>query len=179
MKLTLNVFELASAAGFTCDIDPALVSTISNMYTDKTSVDEEYKLTFLLLVYIGVSLPSQALDPNSIYSRAHGGHNNNIHCLAVAINQLAAAMFASQSQNIEQQLKEFLLLASATLLQLGQNVERVEVKNRDSVYLLLHMIVEQSPFLSLDMLERCFPYVLLRNSYREVYKSCVLLQADA
>uniref|UniRef100_A0A8C2EA71 NCK associated protein 1 like n=1 Tax=Cyprinus carpio TaxID=7962 RepID=A0A8C2EA71_CYPCA len=28
-------------------------------------------------------------------------------------------------------------------------------------------IVEQSPFLSQDMLEMCFPYVLLRNSYRE------------
>uniref|UniRef100_A0A8C2EBM0 NCK associated protein 1 like n=1 Tax=Cyprinus carpio TaxID=7962 RepID=A0A8C2EBM0_CYPCA len=29
-------------------------------------------------------------------------------------------------------------------------------------------IVEQSPFLSQDMLEMCFPYVLLRNSYREI-----------
>ncbi|KAG7259310.1 hypothetical protein CRUP_005772 [Coryphaenoides rupestris] len=102
------------------------------------------------------------------------GHNNNIHCLAVAINQLATAMFTHQSKNIEQQLKEFLLLASSTLLQMGQNVDRVESKNRDSVYLLLHMIVEQSPFLSQDMLESCFPYVLLRNAYREVYKSFVV-----
>ncbi|KAG7247023.1 hypothetical protein CRUP_022312, partial [Coryphaenoides rupestris] len=101
-------------------------------------------------------------------------HNNNIHCLAVAINQLATAMFTHQSKNIEQQLKEFLLLASSTLLQMGQNVDRVESKNRDSVYLLLHMIVEQSPFLSQDMLESCFPYVLLRNAYREVYKSFVV-----
>ncbi|KAG7281772.1 hypothetical protein CRUP_037053 [Coryphaenoides rupestris] len=174
MKVTLNVFELASAAGFTCDIDPALVSAIGSMRTDKISVDEEYRQTCLLLVYIGVSLPALALDPNSMYNRAHGGHNNNIHCLAVAINQLATAMFTHQSKNIEQQLKEFLLLASSTLLQMGQNVDRVESKNRDSVYLLLHMIVEQSPFLSQDMLESCFPYVLLRNAYREVYKSFVV-----
>ncbi|XP_008406725.1 nck-associated protein 1-like isoform X2 [Poecilia reticulata] len=171
IKVTLSIFELASAAGLKCDIDPALVAAISNMQTDNTSVEEEFKLSRLLLVYVAVSLPTLALDPNSLYSQEHGGHNNNIHCLAAAINQLTAAMFTVQNQNIEQQLKEFLLLASSTLLQLGQNVERVEVKNRESIYLLLHMIVEDSPFLSQDMLESCFPYVLLRNAYREVHKA--------
>uniref|UniRef100_A0A4W6EJ62 NCK associated protein 1 like n=1 Tax=Lates calcarifer TaxID=8187 RepID=A0A4W6EJ62_LATCA len=170
IKVTLSVFELASAAGLTCDIDPALVTAIRN----NISVDEEYKLTCLLLVYIAVSLPALALDNNSSYSREHGGHNNNIHCLAKAINQLAAAMFTVQNKNIEQHLKDFLLTASSTLLQLGQNVERVEVKNRESIYLLLHMIVEESPFLSQDMLESCFPYVLLRNAYREVYRSFIV-----
>uniref|UniRef100_A0A3B4UXM3 NCK associated protein 1 like n=1 Tax=Seriola dumerili TaxID=41447 RepID=A0A3B4UXM3_SERDU len=172
--VTLRVFELASAAGLACDIDPALVKAIDNMQTDNTSTDEEYKLSYLLLVYIAVSLPTLALDNNSSYSREHGGHNNNIHCLATAINQLAAAMFTVQNKNIEQHLKEFLLIASSTLLQLGQNVERVEVKNRESIYLLLHMIVEESPFLSQDMLESCFPYVLLRNAYREVYRSFIV-----
>uniref|UniRef100_I3JCF1 NCK associated protein 1 like n=1 Tax=Oreochromis niloticus TaxID=8128 RepID=I3JCF1_ORENI len=161
---------LASAAGLPCDIDPSLVAAIRN----NTSPDEEHKLSRLLLVYIAVSLPLLALDPNSFYNREHGGHNNNIHCLARAINQLAAAMFTIQNKNIEQQLKEFLLLASSTLLQLGQNVERMEIKNRESIYLLLHMIVEESPFLSQDMLESCFPYVLLRNAYREVYKSFIV-----
>uniref|UniRef100_A0A8C6LE38 NCK associated protein 1 like n=1 Tax=Nothobranchius furzeri TaxID=105023 RepID=A0A8C6LE38_NOTFU len=167
-EVTLNVFELASAAGLKCNIDPDLVVAIRNMKTDNTSSEEEHKISRLLLIYIAVSLPILALDPNSFYNQVHGGHNNNIHCLATAINQLAAAMFTVQNKNIEQQLKEFLLLASSTLLQLGQNVEKVEVKNRESVYLLLDMIVEESPFLSQDMLESCFPYVLLRNAYREV-----------
>ncbi|XP_039654666.1 nck-associated protein 1-like isoform X2 [Perca fluviatilis] len=174
IKVTLSVFELASAAGLTCDIDPALVAAIRSMQTDNTSLDEEYKLSCLLLVYIAVSLPILALDSNSFYSREHGGHNNNIHCLATAINQLAAAMFTVQNKNIQQHLKEFLLLASSTLLQLGQNVERMESKNRDSIYLLLHGIVEESPFLNQDMLESCFPYVLLRNAYREVYRSYIV-----
>nr|XP_020476127.1 nck-associated protein 1-like isoform X1 [Monopterus albus]XP_020476199.1 nck-associated protein 1-like isoform X1 [Monopterus albus]XP_020476271.1 nck-associated protein 1-like isoform X1 [Monopterus albus] len=174
IKVTLSVFELASAAGLTCDIDPALIAAIANMQTDNTSMDEEYKLSCLLLVYIAVSLPTLALDNNSSYSREYGGHNNNIHCLATAINQLAAAMFTVQNKNIEQHLKEFLMLASSTLLQLGQNVERMEVKNRESIYLLMHMIVEKSPFLSQDMLERCFPYVLLRNAYREVYRTFIV-----
>uniref|UniRef100_A0A667X2V1 NCK associated protein 1 like n=1 Tax=Myripristis murdjan TaxID=586833 RepID=A0A667X2V1_9TELE len=174
IKVRLTVFELASAAGLTCDIDPALVSAIANMYSDNTSADEEFKLSCLLLVYIAVSLPTLAMDPNSFYSREHGGHNNNIHCLAIAINQLAAAMFTVQKKKPEQQLKEFLLMASSTLLQLGQNVERVDSKNRDSICLLLHMIVEESPFLSQDMLESCFPYVLLRNAYREVFKTFII-----
>ncbi|KAF6738772.1 Nck-associated protein 1-like [Oryzias melastigma] len=202
IKLTLNIFELVSAAGLKCDIDPALVAAIRNMHTgrvllvlvwctthlavtadssfpllfhtDNTSLEEEFKLSQLLLVYIAVSLPFLALDPNSLYNREHGGHNNNIHCLATAINQLFAAMFTVQNKNIEQQLKDFLLLASSTLLQLGQNVERIDVKNRESVYLLLHMIVEESQFLSQNMLESCFPYVLLRNAYREVHKAFVL-----
>ncbi|XP_028303425.1 nck-associated protein 1-like [Gouania willdenowi] len=171
---TLSVFELASAAGLKCDIDPALVAAINSMKTDNTSLDEEYKLFCLLLVYIGVSLPLLALNQNSSYSQVHGGHNNNIHCLATAVNQLSAAMFTVQNKNIEQELKEFLLLASSTLLQLGQNVEKIESKNRESVYLLLHMIVEDSPFLSQDMLESCFPYVLLRNAYREVHKPIIV-----
>uniref|UniRef100_A0A8C8E4D7 NCK associated protein 1 like n=1 Tax=Oryzias sinensis TaxID=183150 RepID=A0A8C8E4D7_9TELE len=169
IKLTLNIFELVSAAGLKCDIDPALVAAIHN-----TSLEEEFKLSQLLLVYIAVSLPFLALDSNSLYNQEHGGHNNNIHCLATAINQVFAAMFTVQNKNIEQQLKEFLLLASSTLLQLGQNVEKIDVKNRESVYLLLHMIVEESQFLSQDMLESCFPYVLLRNAYREVHKAFIL-----
>uniref|UniRef100_A0A4W5PS31 NCK associated protein 1 like n=1 Tax=Hucho hucho TaxID=62062 RepID=A0A4W5PS31_9TELE len=173
IKVTLTVFELASAAGLTCDIDPALVTAIVSMHN--SSIDEEYKLTCLLLVYIAVSLPILALDPNSYYSRHYGGHHNNIHCLATAVNQLSAAMFTAENKNIEQHLKEFLLVASSTLLQLGQNVDnRVDSKNRDSIYLLLHMIVEASPFLSQDMLESCFPYVLLRNAYREVYKAFII-----
>lgn len=44
------------------------------------------------------------------------GHNNNIHCLATAINQMAAAMFTVQSRNIEQHLKEFLLVSANMLL---------------------------------------------------------------
>ncbi|XP_061785032.1 nck-associated protein 1-like [Nerophis lumbriciformis] len=174
IKVTLSVFELATAAGMSCDIDPALVSAISSMQTDNISVEEEYKLSCLLLVYIAVSLPGLALDPNSTYSRVHAGHNNNCHSLALAINQLAAAMFTVQNKNIQQHLKEFLLLASSCLLQMGQNLEKAENKNRDSIYLLLHMIVEESPFLSQDMLESCFPYVLLRNAYREMYRSVII-----
>ncbi|MCJ8749815.1 hypothetical protein PDJAM_G00191990 [Pangasius djambal] len=173
IKVLLSVYDLACSAGVQCDTDPALVAAIANMRSDNASVEEEYKLARLLLVFAAVSLPILAIDPNSFYSREHGGHQNNIHCLATAINHLAAAMFTVQNKNIEEHLREFLMIASSALLQLGQNIEKVEIKNRDSVYLLLDMIVEQSPFLSQDVLENWFPYVLLRNAYREVHKTFI------
>lgn len=36
LQVTLSVFELASAAGLTCDIDPALVTAIGSMQTGNT-----------------------------------------------------------------------------------------------------------------------------------------------
>lgn len=47
----------------------------------------------------------------SLLNFVFSGHNNNIHCLATAINQVAAAMFSVQNKNIEQHLKEFLLVS--------------------------------------------------------------------
>lgn len=31
-------------------------------------------------------------------------------------------------------------------------------------------IVQESPFLTMDLLESCFPYALIRNAYHAVYK---------
>lgn len=98
--MTLSVYELAAAAGCQSDIDPTLIAAIGSMQTgkknctdsghkcilthiftyndhvsspDNTSPDEEYKLFCLLLLYIAVSLPTLASDPNSLFSREHGG----------------------------------------------------------------------------------------------------------
>lgn len=63
-----------------------------------------------------VSLP----DSGNIFSVAFfvtivffmfSGHNNNIHCLATAINHLSAAMLTFLKKNIEHHLKEFLLVS--------------------------------------------------------------------
>lgn len=66
--------------------------------------------------------------------------------------------------------QEFLALTSSSLLRLGQEADREATKNRESVYLLLDQIVQESPFLTMDLLESCFPYALIRNAYHDVYK---------
>uniref|UniRef100_A0A8C6QV60 NCK associated protein 1 like n=1 Tax=Nannospalax galili TaxID=1026970 RepID=A0A8C6QV60_NANGA len=179
MKVTLSVFELASAAGVSCDIDPALVAAIANLKADSSSPEEEYKVACLLLIFLAVSLPLLATDPSSFYSIEKDGYNNNIHCLTKAIIQVSAALFTLYNKNIETHLKEFLVVASVSLLQLGQETDKLKTRNRESISLLMRLVVEESPFLTLDMLESCFPYVLLRNAYREVSRAFYLNRLSA
>ncbi|XP_066063661.1 nck-associated protein 1-like [Chamaea fasciata] len=165
---TLSVFELASAAGIPCDVDPALVAALAAHRTEGSSPEEDYKVSCLLLVFVAVSLPLLAADPAAVYSPELDGFANNLHCLAKAVAQVAAALFTVHGKNIESHLKEFLLLASLSLLQLAQEPDKARVRNHDSIVLLLHLIVAESSFLTLDMLESCFPYVLLRNAFRQL-----------
>ncbi|XP_014815404.1 PREDICTED: nck-associated protein 1-like, partial [Calidris pugnax] len=68
------------------------------------------------------------------------GYNNNIHCLAKAIIHVSAALFTVHNKNIETHLKEFLLLASVSLLQLGQETDKLRARNRDSISLLMQLV---------------------------------------
>ncbi|XP_073863163.1 nck-associated protein 1-like isoform X4 [Macaca fascicularis] len=179
IKVTLSIFELASAAGVGCDIDPALVAAIANLKADTSSPEEEYKVACLLLIFLAVSLPFLATDPSSFYSIEKDGYNNNIHCLTKAIIQVSAALFTLYNKNIETHLKEFLVVASVSLLQLGQETDKLKTRNRESISLLMRLVVEESSFLTLDMLESCFPYVLLRNAYREVSRAFHLNRVPA
>ncbi|XP_078287287.1 nck-associated protein 1-like isoform X1 [Rhinoraja longicauda] len=172
-KDMLAIYELTSAAGARCTVDPALVTALSTQKKENLS-EEEYRLTCLLLIYIGVSLPSLAMDPMSIYNQEHQGHRNNIHCLPKAINEIAAALYNIHQHDVQAHLREFLVCASISLLQIGQETDKALVKNRESVYLILHMLIEESPFLEMDMLETCFPYVLLRNAFREAYRPMIM-----
>uniref|UniRef100_A0A3B5K241 Nck-associated protein 1 n=1 Tax=Takifugu rubripes TaxID=31033 RepID=A0A3B5K241_TAKRU len=174
MKVAMNVYELSSAAGLPCEIDPALVVALSSQKSENISPEEEYKIACLLMVFVAVSLPTLASNVMSQYSPAIEGHCNNIHCLAKAINQIAAALFTIHKGSIEDRLKEFLALASSSLLKIGQETDKMTTRNRESVYLLLDM---ESPFLTMDLLESCFPYVLLRNAYHAVYKQSISANA--
>uniref|UniRef100_A0A8C4NIK5 NCK-associated protein 1 n=1 Tax=Eptatretus burgeri TaxID=7764 RepID=A0A8C4NIK5_EPTBU len=174
IKVAMSVYELSSAAGLTCEIDPALVMALSPQKAE-SNAEDEYKFACLLMVFVAVSLPSLASLPTSQYSPTLEGHQNNIHCLATAINQLAAALFTINKGNVEERLKEFLALASSSLLKIGQETDKLTTRNRESVYLLLDLIVQESPFLTMDLLESCFPYALLRNAYHAVYKQGTVL----
>ena len=57
-------------------------------------------------------------------------------------------------------------------MKLGQEVEKEKEypRQREAIYLLLDLLVHTSPFLTMDQLEHCFPYALLRDSYSQVYR---------
>jgi NCK-associated protein 1 len=163
------VSEMASAAGLVCKVDPTLVSALRNQ---KNEMDEdEHLLACLLMVFVAVSIPKLARNENSFYRASLEGHANNIHCMAAAVNNIFGALFHICGQgDIEDRMKEFLALASSSLLRLGQEADKEAIRNRESVYLLLDQIVQESPFLTMDLLESCFPYALIRNAYHAVNK---------
>ncbi|KAM4700529.1 nck-associated protein 1-like [Discoglossus pictus] len=178
IQVTLSIFELATSAGVPCDVDPSLVAALSNIKTDSSSLEEEYKIACLLQVFLAVSLPLLASDPLSFYNIENDGYSNNVHCLAKAIIQVSAAFFTIYSKNIESHLQEFLKMASGSLLHLGEETDKLKARNRESILLLLHLIVEESSFLTVDMLESCFPYVLLRNAYHEVHRTFSIMNSS-
>lgn len=163
------VSEMTSAAGLPCKVDPALLNALK---AQKPEIDaEEHLLVCLLMVFVAVSIPKLAKLDSSFYRASLEGHSNNIHCMALAINHIFGALFTICGQgDIEDRMKEFLALASSSLLRLGQEADKESIKNRESVYLLLDQIVQESPFLTMDLLESCFPYALIRNAYHDVYK---------
>ncbi|NWV17808.1 NCKPL protein, partial [Origma solitaria] len=115
IQVTLSIFELASAAGIPCEVDPALppVTGLSPGSAEGSSPEEDYKVSCLLLVFVAVSLPLLAADPASLYNPELDGYNNNLNCLAKAIVQVSAALFTAHNKNIETHLKEFLLVSLA------------------------------------------------------------------
>eukprot|EP00094_Tigriopus_californicus_P005705 TCALIF_05499-PA protein Name:"Similar to Hem Membrane-associated protein Hem (Drosophila melanogaster)" AED:0.06 eAED:0.06 QI:71/0.83/0.85/1/0.83/0.85/7/245/1120 len=151
---SLIINEMASAAGFVSQIDPLLLQTVQAL--PKIDFENDYVESCLLMVFVAPHLDS---------------HENNIHCLALAVNQIFGVLFTiCGHDDIEDRLKEFLALASSSLLRLAQEGNKEEARNRESVYILLDLIVQKSPWLSMDLLESCFPYNLLRNSYHIVHK---------
>eukprot|EP00105_Crassostrea_gigas_P041372 XP_019925520.1 PREDICTED: nck-associated protein 1 isoform X1 [Crassostrea gigas] len=180
------VNEMASAAGLSCDIDPLLISALRSQKNEdgerkaSTSSDTEvanesdYELACLLMVFVAVSIPTLAKKDVSVFKASLEGNLSNCHCLAKAVNQIAGALFTIHGPgDVSDRLQEFLALASSSLLRLGQSQEQEKetFKNRESVYILLDLIVQESPYLTMDLLESCFPYALLRNAYHTVYKA--------
>lgn len=164
------VNEMASATGLSCRIDPALMAALRVQKNDMG--EDEYELACLMMVFIAVSLPKLAKMESSTYRPSLEAHTNNIHCIATAVNSIAPAMFSILNHgDIEDRLKEFLGLASSSLLRLIQETDKELIKNRESVYLLIQILVQESPFLTMDLLESCFPYCLLRHAYQCVYKT--------
>lgn len=167
---SMVVNELASSAGQQCDVDPTLCNALRTLKSEHT--EDDYTIACLLFVFVAVSIPKLARSELSVYRAPLEGHLNNAHCLAKSINALAGALFSLFGPgDTETRLQEFLALASSSLLRLGSENEKDAVKNRESVYILLDLIVQESPFLTMDLLESCFPYALLRNAYNSVYKA--------
>ncbi|XP_072045321.1 nck-associated protein 1-like isoform X2 [Amphiura filiformis] len=166
----VTVDMLALSVGLPCNVDPALCNALQA--EKELDAEADYNNSCLLMVFIAVSLRVLIRSETTVYSPRLDAHPNNCHCFANAINAVAGALFTLHRRgDVEERLQEFLALASSSLLTLSHDTEKVvPSKARESLYLLLDQIVKESPFLTQDLLESCFPYVLLRNAYHAVLK---------
>jgi len=112
------------------------------------------------------------------YNVVVAGHNNNVHCVAESIRALVCSfsrLLLPSEQNvdadarIQAQYERFLLCASYSTLHM-----RALQKDGDA---LPHVMVFLEQFitgsegrLTLSMLERCYPYTMLRTNYIQLYE---------
>ena len=79
--------------------------------------------------------------------------------------------------DVEERIRDFFQIVSSALLHLGETYDkrkrskqRKDLVNLESIYILLDIIVHESDFLTMDIMESCFPYTLVRKSYYSVHK---------
>ncbi|XP_003382558.1 PREDICTED: nck-associated protein 1-like [Amphimedon queenslandica] len=169
-KDTRTADPMAIAAGIECDVDP-LLSNVIKSHCDKSPDDRQ--IWFLFLVFIGVYLPELAMKEESQFLPSYEGHSNNVHCLAIAVNAIAGAVFGLYGvQEQKDRMKDFIIFTSSRIMTLAKEADREKdaPKSREAIYVLLDLFVKESPFLTRDLLESCFPYCLLRDAYNSVYR---------
>ncbi|XP_055900787.1 nck-associated protein 1-like isoform X2 [Biomphalaria glabrata] len=168
---SLLVTDLLSSIGVKCPVDPSLLRRLQSVYASTESNKDDYDTACLLLVFLAISLPRLVYWDQTIFKASLDAHFNSSHCIAYGLSQVSGALFSLYGpDDAGVRLKEFLNLASSSLLQLSQQNDKDSARNRESVYLILDQIVKESTFLTMDQLESCFPYVLLRNAYHGLYK---------
>lgn len=112
-----------------------------------------------------MTLPDLAFKPDSTFLPFFEGHENNAHCLAIAVNALAGAIFAYYGeQHQRERMKEFLVVrictkgipyrpcriiilyifqfTSSRIMTLAKETEREKdaPKAREAIYLLLDLV---------------------------------------
>lgn len=111
------------------------------------------------------------------------GYQNNLHSIAPVIDYLIAGYYIAISNEapvddkvIVDSLTRFVEIASITLTRMMSAVKTDKKSTVDlaSVMIFVDRFVEQSPFLTYDVLEGIIPYTLFRGMFRDLYtnKSC-------
>ena len=69
-------------------------------------------------------------------------HENNAHCMAKAINALSQAIFMVKHMDTKEKMKDFLAVASCSLLRLGMDPPSKDLipRQRESTYILLDLV---------------------------------------
>ncbi|KAK5972294.1 Membrane associated protein Hem [Trichostrongylus colubriformis] len=164
--------ELGAAMGVQGPVDVALANAV-RAQSLQINPDEHYQMSCLLLVAIAISLPKLALIETATYKPSLRASMNNTHCIPLAVNTIAGALFHHHGRaDTHLRMKEFLALASSSVLRAAQELDGRQdaVSNQATLYILLEQFVNKCRWLSMDVLEACFPYNLVRTAYQHCYQ---------
>ena len=126
-----------------------------------------------MIVMFACSLRALGNAPVSNFRTNIDALENNGHCLALSTSELSAAFFTMTATDkepahaITEVQIEFLRISSVLLLRMQSGPER---EAADAVYVVLDAFVNDSTFLTADVMEAYFPYSLIRCAYSELYK---------
>nr|CAD2205051.1 unnamed protein product [Meloidogyne enterolobii] len=107
----INIGEACAASGFKLDVDLALANAIKQQANTNGLDDpnEHYKISCLLIVFIAISLPHLALNPQSCYKASLSVTKNNSHTIPLAVNTITGALFfLHQRGDTAERMHEFL-----------------------------------------------------------------------
>eukprot|EP00056_Hartaetosiga_gracilis_P009959 m.145264 g.145264 ORF g.145264 m.145264 type:complete len:1108 (+) comp13229_c0_seq4:80-3403(+) len=165
-----SVDTLALTAGLTSDLDPVL----NKFFREYVGGDAQ--IIVHLNVFFGVCLRYIATLPSNTYNTLTGTHEGNAQCVARTIVDISSALVALSCQNpatVRQQIvfaqKEILRVASVLLLRLMFNAKE-PARNRNAALVIMYQIINESPFLTADVLEEFMPYSLIRCAHHALLK---------
>ncbi|KAK6028994.1 hypothetical protein OSTOST_04900, partial [Ostertagia ostertagi] len=100
--------ELGAAMGVQGPVDVALANAV-RAQSLQINPDEHYQMSCLLLVAIAISLPKLALIETATYKPSLRASLNNTHCIPLAVNTIAGALFHHHGRgDTHLRMKEFL-----------------------------------------------------------------------
>ncbi|KAK6041551.1 hypothetical protein COOONC_20946 [Cooperia oncophora] len=100
--------ELGAAMGVQGPVDVALSNAIRAQNL-QINPDEHYQMSCLLLVAIAISLPKLAVVETATYKPSLRASMNNTHCIPLAVNTIAGALFHHHGRgDTHLRMKEFL-----------------------------------------------------------------------
>ncbi|EGT43047.1 hypothetical protein CAEBREN_28853, partial [Caenorhabditis brenneri] len=173
----VKIGEMSAAMGVKGPVDMSLVNAV-RAQNQNVHPQEHYLNSCLLMVAVAICIPRIGMSELSTYKPSCQASLNNSHCVPTAINTIGSALFHLHEKNdILYRMKEFLALASSGILRTiherdnGRQVADDGLRSHTTLYIILEQMVRKNKWLSMDLLEACFPYNLVRTAYQQCYEA--------
>ncbi|EDQ87694.1 uncharacterized protein MONBRDRAFT_37880 [Monosiga brevicollis MX1] len=167
-----SVQLLALTAGIDMQVDPQLELVLHSSRSGGSDQEYQFWITFMAMCAASVRHIGSASSGFAFKANVDAFENNAMGA-ATAISALSAAAFKTVAQQgMERQtiqIGQLMLLRIASTLLLRQMAGGDTRKNHRVGLAILNTIVESSPFVTADQLEKYLPYTLVRAANNTLF----------